>query len=631
MSTAQELSFTKGSSSGEDYTRYLDKRGIPAVKLKTYCSKNRKICWSVAVDQSGKKIKKFNSNDSVIGRAWGRYDEVAYLLVSRIYTCGKRTCSEELLISSKRNVTTISTLPWQGNTLATRVGKKGELYAVTRDAFISRRSGKRSESLVWPEPMVSARIGFNIDGIISAIMVAESGQLYWSDGKQLKRLNVQLAAHADRMGVSAIYPWNRNTHYIALYRYINEYNKGLYVFRFDSVSGKEEGGWLFNSEDRNIGFDPGIYHNKSNGKIVVMATNSSDKSRSFFRLSEKDFLKMSPKFPEHVRKGGFEEEKLVSFILGGGISQVSWGATSKIEKDDIVYTDIDYLIADSFFKSVHLEGRIGDTSLAISYLQNQSEGLVANEIDSIGNSTSRNLSKVASSYLFSTVDFHGLLSSSSMLRIQTEIGETNGIAKVSHNDGSVVFQDFSTEMNRVAVLSMMERGNFMGVDYIKYTMPSAIGFSDSSKSIVYANFDPKFGFQALRFVGGYDALAYARRYETDYSRFYWTGSGNIGIGWAKISSEIKQDVLASTGATEIDDLPIYVTMGAYLELGYLWQQRFRRFSGLGYSISLGYSGNYSRMKAGQSEDSEPVAGTLYMEFERDDLMHGFFLKANIIF
>lgn len=631
--TAQEFSFTKVSSSGEDYTRYLNRRGIPTVQLKNECNKSRKhYCWFV-VDQNGKEIKSFHRNNTFKWHASGRYDEVAYLLVSRIYACGKRNsfCSEELLISSKGNVTKIAPLPWQEDVLATRVGREGKLYAVTRNAFVSRLPGKISDSLAAPEPIYRAKIGFNIDGTISAIVVMESGRIYWSDSKQWKKLSVSLASHGDREDVIAVYPWNRNTHYIALYRYTSEYNKGLYVFRFDPVSGEEVGGWLFNSEDRNIGSSPEIYGKQDDGEIIVVAKNDSDESRAFFQLSKGDFLKMSSELPEHVKEGGFEEEKVASFMLGGGISQIAWEATSKVEKDGIVYTDVDYQIADSLFKSIHLEGRIGDTSLAITYLQNQTEDLVVDEIGSTGNSSSKKLSKSASSYFFSMIDFHGLLSSSSMLRVQTEIGEFNGVAKVSHNNGSVVFQDFSTKINRIAVLSMMERGYFMGADYIKYTMPSAIGFSDSSRSIAYSNFDPEFGFKALRFVGGYDALAYAKRYEVDYSRFYLAGSGNIGIGWAEISSEIEQEALASTGATEINNLPIYITIGADLELGYLWQQRFRRFSGLGYLISLGYRGSYSRMEAGQSEDGEPVAGILYMEFERSDLIHGFFFKANIIF
>ena len=629
--TAQEFSYVEQSLSGESYLDYLFIRDTPAVSLKRKCTNDKKTCWSVAVNQSGKKIKSFGSKDSVTQIALGNYRDIGYLLVSHTYSCGNdKTCTDKLLINSNGRIKNIGDIPWDGDVLATRVGRDGELYAVSKDAFITRRQDNNATQISAPESMISAEIGFNVDGIISAIVVAESGQLYWSDGRQWKLLSVTLAAHGDRMEIAAIYPKNRNSHYIALYRYINEYNKGLYTVRFDPVSGKEKGGWLFNSEDRNVGFDPSIYSNQQ-GDIFVSAKNSSEDKKAFFKLNDSDFLKMNSMLPSHVVENGFQEEKLASFMLGGGISQVVWNASSKLEKNDVIYTEADYLIADTIFMNVNMETRIGDTSIVISYLQNQAEDLVSNEIDAGGNSVSKVLSKEASNYLFSSIDFQGLLSPSSMLRIQAEVGETNGIAKVKHFDGSVAYHDFSTEMKRVAVLAMKEGGYFIGGDYIAYTIPSVIGFSDSSKSIAYSGFDPDFGFQAIRFVTGYDALAYAKRYETDYSRFYWSGSGNIGIGWAEISSAIEDDALAISGENEIDSLPMYFTFGVDLELGYLWQQRFKRFSGLGYSIGAGYRGSFSTMGIGQSDDNDSVSGKLYMEFERDDWMHGAFFKANIIF
>ena len=161
-------------------------------------------------------------------------------------------------------------------------------------------------------------------------------------------------------------------------------------------------------------------------------------------------------------------------------------------------------------------------------------------------------------------------------------------------------------------------------------MPSAVGFSDSNKSIVYSNFDSDFGFQALRLVTGYDAFSYSERYETDINQFYWSGNLNIGIGIADLSSQIKQQALTETGKSKIST-PIYLTVGADLELGYLWQRRFKSAQGLGYSFGLGYQASYSLLGAGQSDESDADADTLYLEFSRTDLMHGPFVRANIIF
>lgn len=628
--SAQEFSYVKENSSTTSYSRYLSQLGIPRVALQRQCTKNKKTCWMTVINQNGNKIKTFSSSDSVSSQASGRYNKVAYLLVSRSYRCGDKTCTQKLLINNKGSINDIGDVPWKKKPLATRIGKNKTLYALSHSAIITQLIGRTASILNSPETILSGEIGYNTDGTISAICIADSGKIYWTDGQQWKQLTTSLAAHGDRIGVAAIYPKNNNTQYIAIYRYINEYNKGLYSLRYDSTSEKEVGGWLFNSEDRNIGFDPVIYI-KKNGSIVINAADSSNEKDVSFDLNDKDFSKLSPKLPGYITDNGFEEEKFASFMLGSGISQLSWVANSKVKQDETVYLNIDYQIANTLYTSVNLEGRIGNTTLTLQYLQNQSEDLLADEINSNSSASNPGLSKAASSYLFSTFDVQGLLSPSTSLRIQAEIGETKGVAFIDAQNGSISSQEFATKMTRIAVLAMKERGYFFGADAISYAIPSAIGFSDSSKSIIYSGFDSAFGFTALRAIIGYDALAYSKRYETDYSRFYWSGSGNLGLGLAKISAETEQAALASSSATSIDSTPLYVTAGLDVELGYLWQQRFKQVRGLGYSFGLGYRANYSYLGAGQSKDSVPESDKLYMEFDRKDLLHGPFLKVNIIF
>ncbi len=629
VAAAQELAFVPSSPRGLSYADYMTQENIPSVLFERECGSRGQGCWYSVVNQAGRQIRRFGGDHALTSLGEGRYRKIGYLLLSHGYPCGKDWCDETLLIDSDGRFQRIGEPPW-GKALALKVGAEGALHAITEQGFITRGNKGEVSSLAAPEPLYSASIGANTDGRISAVAVAESGRLYWSDGGQWQALGPTLTASGDRKGIAAVYPWRDDAHYIVFYRYINEYNKGLYSFRFNPVTGEEEGGWLFNSEHRNIGFDPDIYR-RPNETIVVSAMNSSADRRNFFQLSEGDFSRMSSALPEHLVGSGLETEKEASFMVGAGISRIAWVVNSSVESDGVTYTDVDYLISDSLLTSINLEGRIGSTSLTINYLQNQAESLVADEVDSATQTDQSSLSKGASSYLFSTIDFQGLLSPSSVLRIQAEISDTTGVAKIRQRGAAVAYENFSTELRRIAVLSMQERGFFMGVDYIRYRMPSALGFSDSSKQIVYSGFDPDFGFQAVRLVGGYDALAYAKRYETDYHRFYLAGSGNIGLGWADVSSTIETQALAATGEDQIDSMPIYFTAGVDLEGGYLWQQRFKRVRGLGYSIGVGYRVTYSILGVGQSEDSEPDAGTLYLEFDRSDMTHGPFLKGNILF
>lgn len=626
--SAQEYRYVDVQGGHFGYQYYLTRQGVPRVLLRKDCFKN--TCWKKIVNQSGKELKIYSEDDSVQIVAEGRFNHRAYSLVSRSYQCSDGKCQQRYLISNQGEEIEFSNLPWKNKPLATRIGKDKTLYALSKSAFTIQRLGQSAYSLASPEAIISGQIGFNRNGLISVIAVALSGRIYWSDGQQWKRLNVKLTAHGDRFGVASIYPENKNQQYIALYRYVNEYNKGLYSLRYDPLSGKEEGGWLFNSEDRNIGFDPDIY-SKSNGTIIIAATNASDKNDVHFSLTNADYSKLDVKFPAYITKNGFEEEKFASFMLGVGFSQLNWFATSRVESDGNTLLDVDYKISSSLYRSINFEGRVGNTNLTIQYLKNKAEDLAADEIVGTTNSNQQELADSVSRYLFSTIDFQGLVSPSAALRIQAEFGSIKGIAIIDKQSEALTEQKFSTEFKRIAVLAMQERGFYYGGDFISYTMPSAIGFSDSSKSVVYTNVDSAFGFQALRFVMGYDALAYSKRYETDYSRFYWSGSGNLGLGQADISVEIEKDALASTSASKINSLPSYFTLGLDLEWGYFWQQRFRRISGLGYSIALGYRASFSMLGAGQSKDSNPEDGVLYLEFNREDLLHGAFLKASIIF
>ncbi len=626
--SAQEYSYSSLQQGGLSYSRYLSQQGIAKVSLGRTCNNN--VCRSVVFNQDGKKLKIFSKEDSVSRIADGRYFQHAYLLVSNNYKCGDKRCIQNLLINEEGKIQNIRSFPRDDKPLASRIGKNKTIYVLGESSLVVQQPGQQVYSLKTPEKIISGHIGFNSNGLISIIAVARSGQIYCGDARKWKRLKVKLAAHGDRIGVASIYPENKNQQYIVLYRYTNEYNKGLYGLRYDSQSGAEEGGWLFNSEERNIGFDPSIYR-QQNGTFVISAKNSSVEKNVHFVLTDEDFFKLNAKMPEHVLKAGNGEEKFISFMLGAGVSQLSWIATSNVKNNDITLLDVDYTISDSLYKSINFEGRIGDTNLSLQYLKNKSKDVIDEQIDGISNSNQQTLGDDISSYFFSTFDFKGLISPATSMRIQAEFGSVKGLAKVSKTDEPPVGVYFSTDLKRIAVLAVRERGLFIGGDYISYTMPSAVGYIDASQSVVYDNIDSGLGFQALRMVVGYDALAYSKRYETDYRRFYLSGSGNVGFGYANVSSQIEQDALSVTSADKIDKLPVYMTFGFDMEAGYLWQQRFKNIRGLGYSFALGYRASYSIFGIEQSKDAKPENGALFLVFEREDFMHGPFLKANIIF
>jgi len=622
---ASEYSHTPVKAGNHNYANHLNTIRTPKVSLENKCDNNGENCWSIIKNHEGKLLKSFSRKDSVRKIATSRFSRIGYLAIHRSYPCGSNSCSQSMLMDSNGKSQEIQPHVVD-NTLTTYISLNKDLLTISEKTVVLQHpSGNVIKQKETPEPMMDAFVGSNLKGDYTAIAIATSGRLYIGDGFEWTLLSIRLASRGDRKGIASIFPRTTDDGVIAIYRYINEYNKGLYLLSYASKSGGQKGGWLFNSEIQNIGFDPSIYYNLSN-EIVVAAYNSSTDLPVFFTLTDQDMKKL----PATLEKNEFNNEKTASFMLGSGISHLSWDAKSRVKKDGVTFTDIDYEISDTLFTSANLEAMFAGYSLSVNFLQNRTDGLIADEIDSGGNKTSRTLSKNASSYLFGTIDLPGMLSPSSSLRIQAEIGETVGIARVKSNDGSIRFKEFSTEKVRFAVLAIQERGFLIGADLVTYKMPSAIGFSNNAGTIVYSNFDPDFEFTSVRFLFGYDPLAYTKRYETNYHRPYMAGSGNIGLGWAEISDDVKTAALSTTGKAGISNDQVYFTLGFDIEAGYLWQRRSKRFHGLGYSFSAGYRANFSWLGAG-SEGSDENTNDLFLEFERQDIMHGPYLKVNLIY
>ena len=633
-----EFSHVPVTTGLQDYDRYLDENDIKRIDLVYRNSRDDNTTrWYEVVDHSGRVLKRFGDNYQLSRLAEGRYRDRALLLVGAQRMNCKESCNSYHLFGSDNKAPDLSGMS-TGDGLDTLMLEDGALLSIGHVGlqFIQNVTGQtRAKLMPAPLDISDAALGSNIDGDWMAIAVSDQGMIMLADRSGWDVLDVNLAAHGDRSGVLAVYPKGNGRALIALYRYINEYNKGLYLLDYDKNLRKvKHQGWLFNSEDSNIGFDPEIYRDSQTSQVIVSADKSSEGGqRVYFALSASDMKGLSAVLPLHVQQSGFVREKKGALMIGAGISQISWVASSKVEDNGVSYSEVDYLLADTQFVSANLEARLGNTSFTLNYLMNQAEQLLDDEIDgSVTSSTVATLTKEASSYLLSSIDFHGLLSASSSLRLQFELGETNGVAEVSVADNEKVYSRFSTGYNRIALLAMKERGLYMGGDYVGYSMPSAVGFSDSSGAIVLAGYDPDFEFDSLRFVFGYDALAYAKRYETNYSRLYWAGGGSIGLGWATLSDRIIDEARQDTGKSRIADLPIFFVLGGELEFGYIWQQRSKGLGGLGYSAALGYKFNANYLGAGQDGDNpSDDVDSLALEFSRFDLFHGPFLKANILF
>ena len=274
-----------------------------------------------------------------------------------------------------------------------------------------------------------------------------------------------------------------------------------------------------------------------NAGAIISSTNSSDDKKVHFRISNTALNGIENNvYPSHLTKN-LCQEKGGSFLMGGGFSNISWIASSKVEKDDKTYLDVDYDIFDSLFYMVQLEGRIGYTRLSLTYLRHKAKEIAEDKPEEIEG-------QLANYFIKGGMDFYGLLSKSSSFRLVLEKSQISGIAKVKIGDALVTTEEFVSKYDRYAALAMHEKGLYYGFQYEKYAMPSAIDFSNQSQRIVYSELDPEFGIEKASLLLPYDELAYSTRYETNYQDLYFAGNIGVGLAWLSVSDNI--DILAKS-------------------------------------------------------------------------------------
>ncbi len=305
----------------------------------------------------------------------------------------------------------------------------------------------------------------------------------------------------------------------------------------DVQKGTEKSGWLLNSSERNVGFSPSVYWDAN--RTYVRALDSTNRRTVGMSFSDDDYalIAAAENVPDNIQ--GFEYEELFTFLLGTRIAQYSWHANSYVEKDDTTYSKMVYDISDTLYTSLYFEGRIYNVQLGVSYLQNWVE-------------ERSDLAKSASKVFSAFADFNDLFSKFSFLRIELEKAEIHRTADYSRNDSAGVITGPSTQtelfeetLTDLSAKVMMERGWFVGAEYLEY----AVGFSNSAKQIEYITVDPSFNIQNYMLIGGYDEISYARRYERDLSRFYFQGNVGFGISLYALSNTVSTQVKSETGKT----------------------------------------------------------------------------------
>ncbi len=625
ITLAQEEILLSDLQAGKrSYSQYLNSQGVPSLRASTTCNKDASRCWPIILNEKKETLIAYNHEDILIPLASGRYSNTAYMLYSfEPSDCSKPSCVQYHLIDSHNKRSTFSVprdLLRKKRHLDARITADGNLALLTRDKFIiTNKLGEVLNTTQSPQKLSHGKLSNDVNGAIAFIAVTVDHEVLLGDIEQFNSTHFYLSRRGDRRGILSVYP-DKNKIHAVIYNYSNEYCKGMYYVGLDKTdSSQTHAGWLFNSPSRNIGWDPSIY--KKDDQFIISAVNSSDKQSVYMTVSQEKLATTSRYFKNSQK---ICKEKLGSLLLGVGVSHLSWIAKSDVEWLDTTHMQVDYKISDSLSKLAQFEGRFLNTRLTLTYMEN--------EAAQYGEEQGGALGAQAAKWLYALIDIDGVLSPSSSLRLVMEQSSINGLAEVTQDTG-VTSVPFSSEYLRIAALEMKERGIYFGLQYEKFKMPSAIGFAPvAGGPLTQSYFDTEFGIQRLSLQLGYDALSYAKRYESNFSRGYVAGDIGVGLAWLDISNDIKNDAKTISGKKDIET-PMTISINTMLELGYLKQIRMQSLGGLGLSVNAGYRVRANYMGSGE-EDPEETSKTdeltLQLVFNRYDIYHGPFAQLSLI-
>jgi len=623
MGEYQYNEFKEGSVSTSGF---FSEKGAPYVYVSSQCrgkGKNRR-CWPVIRNQTKKILASYGTKDGVGGISSGRYQNIAYLYYSHTYKRGKDYYTDYYLMDDNGRKHSTPSRHASGS-FDSIITKNKKLLQVSKSGvYINGQTILNS-----PTELTHAKISNNLRGDISIVAIDVDHHIQITNTKEWKDTNALLARKGDRSGVLSVYPKNSNEIIYSVYKYVNSYNKGLILGRVNFNTNENITGWLFNSENRNVGFDPEIY--VDNGSIYLSATNSSERSSLYTVIpNNKSLSSIKGVVPKHII--GFEDEKNFSFLVGTSLSSITWQASNKVEDEDgNSFGELEYEISDSIYKAVYLQGKIGDRQLAISHLKNEAEAKGGN-------------TKKASEFLNVVLDLDGFFSPQSSLRIVSEQGTVNGLSSLTGINGTLydtngqnitTLQDseFETTMKRLSFFVMKERGLYHGLDYTEYIMPSLLGYGKDG-NVLFTIYDPKTNIKKLTYNWGYDELSYAKRYENNFSRFYFQGLFGIGLG--QVTGDFEKVATQKATSLGYDDItsPITFAVDYALDFGYIWQKKSKTLKGLGFSTQLGYKVRGTYFGAGTSSEKDEdstESNDLSLEFSRNDIWHGPYVSVNIIF
>ncbi len=458
-------------------------------------------------------------------------------------------------------------------------------------------------------------VGYNVDGTVCVGLI-RGNDILLHNLRRSFLIKGAIRYYSDRRGVLSVYPESEEVVYVAIYRYVNPFLKGPYLYRVNMELGSVESeGFVFTSSKRNVGFDLEVYK-REDGELVVSARDSTEDREVHFLLVKEDLKRL-------VREGDIPPEYLFERNLELHLSAYTgvYYLSGALSPPDIEgMEDVTYRAGATPFYGVFLSGRSGNYQLAVSYLREWlREELGRDE---------------AAEVLVGVVNINRFIKPYWSLRVGYE--RVRFTAQIEQPSYASDTQRVKVSYNTFYAKVIMERGIYLGGEYVRSTGPGLFTFSSG---VIRTDLllDERASLEALLLVVGYDSLAYARRYETNISGPYLSGKVGYGVGRVRLSEDLIRRAEALGYRVDRNYVDLQMALRAEAEVGFLIQRRWVSLKGGGLALNLGYRVSYSvfsdRSPYSSRDDRIELYQTegLYERFGREDLVHGPFLQLSVIF
>lgn len=378
------------------------------------------------------------------------------------------------------------------------------------------------------------------NGKIATVVVDKSNHLRSSNGKKwIKIDNYKLS----KKNILSIYPdSNSNRVFVAIYKYINPFNKGLdlVVANFDNNSSFYTS--IYNSDEKHFGLSPSIFTTQND--IFITAKNKNNKYKTI-KIKKTNLKNIKFKSSPYVK--GFEHKKIIHFIIGNYFMP-AFKHYKSITKNSTKNS------FKPFFWISYVKLRVKKFQLELKYSPNN-------------------------------------------------IGKENQISGI-----------FKYDINNTI---------FTGFSYAHYNYSDILKLENSDKNEVYNDYD-NLSSNEFKFVLGYSPLNKIIVNEVNYNNFYLSANIGFGLSILELSNKLKNTV---DNKDIIGKFPINIS--ADLEIGYIWQRKFRNLKGIGYYLLLGYRANANII---YSFNSYRNLNNNELLFENKSLyiQHGPFISLNLI-